>query len=59
MTQPTERKVTEEPCDLDIRAAVEWCDPDWRDHFFDYNQAADFYREYAPIEWAEAVRESQ
>lgn len=32
-------------------------DPDWRDHFRDVNDAAEFYRTYSPEEWSAAVKE--
>jgi len=43
----------------DDREIVEWIDPDWRDHFPDVGLAAEFYRQYAPVEWAEAAREME
>jgi hypothetical protein len=36
---------------------VNLMDPDWRDHFREVGEAAEFYRTYAPTEWAEAVKE--
>jgi len=36
---------------------VEYMDPDWRDHFRDVDDAAEFYREYSPDEWRAAVKE--
>lgn len=36
---------------------VEWIDPDWRDHFADTDQAAEFYRQYAAEEWRRAEQE--
>lgn len=36
---------------------VEHIDPDWRDHFLDVDDAAEFYRWYSPDEWRQAVKE--
>lgn len=41
----------------DTREIVEWLDPDWRSHFIDAEQAAQFYRQFSPAEWREAVKE--
>lgn len=41
----------------DLKAIVEWLDPDWKDHFSDVEAAAAFYQEYDPGAWAEAVKE--
>lgn len=45
--------------DIPQRDIVEWLDPDWRDHFTDTDQAAAFYRQYAPEQWAQAIKECQ
>lgn len=41
----------------DLQAIVEWLDPDWRDHFRDIEGAAEHYQQWAPAEWARAVKE--
>jgi len=41
----------------ETREIVEWVDPDWRDHFTDAEQAAEFYRTYSPVVWQQAVKE--
>lgn len=37
---------------------VDHLDPDWRDHFLSAEQAADFYRTFAPVEYERAERET-
>ena len=42
---------------MDEHAVVEWLDPDWRDHFREVSDAAEFYRTYSRTEWDAAVKE--
>ena len=36
---------------------VDWLDPDWRDHFRNVEDAAEYYQREAPAEWATAISE--